>query len=63
MNLNISIVPVCASMTFLPVVDNIQIEGTVSQIFDIGPRYLMRIASKNFKYFGHIVTEIFTLKK
>ena len=30
MNLNISIVPVCASMKFLPDVDNIHTEGTVS---------------------------------
>ena len=31
-NLNISIVPVCVSMKFLPVVDNIQMEGTVSDL-------------------------------
>ena len=57
-NLNISIVPVCVSMKFLPVVDNIQMEGTVSQIFDIGPSFYFMI--KNGKHFVTVFF-IFTL--
>ena len=36
-------------MTFLPLVDNTQIEGTVSQIFDKGPSFYFMI--KNGKLF------------
>ena len=36
-------------MTFLPVVNSTQIEGTVSQIFDIGPSFYFLI--KNGKLF------------
>ena len=37
--MNISIAPELISMKLLPVVDSTQIEGTVSQIFDIGPSF------------------------
>ena len=57
-NLNISIVPVCVSMEFVPVVDNIQMEGTVSQIFDIGHSFYF--AMKNGKHFVTVFL-IFTL--
>ena len=43
LNLNISIVPVCASMNFLPVVDNIQMEGTIPRIFYVGPSFYFMI--------------------
>ena len=43
LNLNISIVPVCASMEFLPVVDNIQMEITMSPIVDIGASFYFMI--------------------
>ena len=58
LNLNISIVPVCASMKFLPAVDNIQMEGTVSQNFDTGPSFYFMI--KNGELFV-IVFLTFTL--
>ena len=48
LNLNISFVPVCTSMKFRPVVDNIQIEGTMSQISDIGPSFYLMIKTGNF---------------
>ena len=49
LNYNIFIVPVCASMKFLQDVDNIHTEGTVSQIFDIGPSFYFVI--KNGKFY------------
>ena len=49
LNLNISFVPVCASMKFLSGVDNIQMEGMISQIFYIGPSLYFMI--KNGKIF------------
>ena len=39
LNANISIFPAWISMKFLLVNGNIQMEGTVSQIFYIGPRF------------------------
>ena len=58
LNLHISIVPVSAFMKFLPVVNNIQMEGPLSQIFDIGPSFYFMI--KNGKLFV-IVFLTFTL--
>ena len=58
LNLNISIFPVCASMEFLPVVDKIQMEITMSPIFDIGASFYFMI--KNGKLFV-IVFLTFTL--
>ena len=49
MNVNISPTPVWISMKFLIVVDNIQMEGTVSQIFYIGLSFDFMI--KNGKLF------------
>ena len=48
LNLNISIIPVCVTRKFLPVVDNIQMEGIVSQIFDISPSFYFMIKTGNF---------------
>ena len=47
--MNISLTPVWISMTFLPLVDDTQMEGTVSQIFDKGPNFYFMI--KNGKLF------------
>ena len=44
-------------MNFLPVVDNTHMEGTVSQIFDIGPSFYFMI--KNGKLFV-IVFDLYT---
>ena len=45
----ISLTLVWISTKFLPVVDNTQMEGTVSQIFDIAPRFYFMV--KNGKLF------------
>ena len=47
--MNISITPEWISVRLLPVVDSTQMEGTVSQIFDIGPSFYFMI--KNGKLF------------
>ena len=39
MNVNISLIPRWISKILLPVVDNTQMEGTVSQILYIGPSF------------------------
>ena len=49
MNVNISIAPVWVAMEFSPVVDIIQIEGTVSQICYMWPSFYFMI--KNGKLF------------
>ena len=49
MNVKISLTPVWISMNFLPVGHNPDREGTVSQIFDIGPSFDLMI--KNGKLF------------
>ena len=61
-NLNISIVPVCISMKFVPVVDNIQMEGTVSQIFDIGPRFYFMIRETFCNCFFYIYSLFHKMK-
>ena len=58
-NLNISIVPVCASIEFLPDVDNIRTEEIVIQIFDIGPSFYFMI--KNGKLFSNCFYDIYSL--
>ena len=37
------IVPVCIFMEFLPVVNNIEVQGMLSQVFDIGPNFYFTI--------------------
>ena len=49
MNVNNSITPEWISVRFSPVVASTQMEGTVSQIFDIGPIFYFMI--KNGKPF------------
>ena len=56
--MNISLTPVWISMRLLPVGHNTQMEGTVSQIFDIAPSFYFMI--KHGKLFV-IVFLTFTL--
>ena len=45
-NVIISIASVCLSLQFLPAVDNVHMEGAVSQIFDIGPTFYFMLKNK-----------------
>ena len=45
-------------MQFLPVVDNIQMEGNVSQIFDIGPSCYFMIKIRETFYNSFFLTFI-----
>ena len=49
LNVNISLTPVWISVKFLPVVNNSQMEGTVSQSCDIAPSFYLMV--KNGKIF------------
>ena len=60
MNLNISIVPVCTSMTFVLVGDNIQIEGTMSQIFGKDPSFYFMM--KNGKFVVFLAFSLYFIK-
>ena len=62
LNLNISFVPVCASMKFLPVVDNIQMEGIISQIFYIGPSLYFMIKNRIFFVIVFLTFTLYFLK-
>ena len=56
--MNISITPERISIKIVPVVQNTYMEGTVSQILDMGPNFYFMI--KNGKLFENIFL-IFTL--